>query len=233
MLDSLPPRENATSKVDFVSLEHQITAEPGSLHSVIGTDKASDRAFVVAIVSFFAALVLSRFSSSHGWAAVCLLVAVILEIAAGLLMCTRVVRAELRSLQHNTHEYAQETQNAYLHHERLYAWLQVQPLHELQRLLRFTIRRKDQLTDRLGLLGGGPERLGALPVLLGLYLQIKDFQLAWPLKIQFIPFLMGGLILGLYVVGWWGASWRMRLKLYEHLLTEAIARKTSDARGTE
>ena len=224
--DSQPLCEDAASRVDFVSLEHQITAEFGSLLSVPGQDKVSSVAFLVAIVSAIAALLFSRFSSSHEWAAVSALVALILEILGALVMSTRFVWGAFRSLKNNTREFAQDTQSAYLHHQRLYAWLQAYPIDELRQLLRFTIRRREQFADRLGLLGGGMERLGALPMLVGLYLQFKDVQLAWPLKIQFIPFLMGGLILALYVIGWWGASWRMRLKLYEHLLTEAIARQT-------
>jgi hypothetical protein len=83
------------------------------------------------------------------------------------------------------------------------------------------------MTFRLGLLTGGVERLGVLPVLIALYFQFKDWKFGYWQALGQVN-LAGGLLLWalllLYLGGWWLIRLKLRLDTYEMLLAEAVRR---------
>lgn len=104
-------------------------------------------------------------------------------------------------------------------------WLSEHPataLQEHQRMARIALSR---LSAKIGLLTGGLERLGVLPVLVSACLFLRNWDELmdmphWQLVIGF------GLIL-LYFVTMIANLMRIRLQLYESLLTEALAMKSA------
>lgn len=110
-------------------------------------------------------------------------------------------------------------------YRRFVEWLHAYGPDELSRKLQYIRDRRSSMTFRLGLLTGGVERLGVLPVLIALYFQFKDWRFGdWQALGQVN--LAGGLLLWalllLYLGGWWLIRLKLRLDTYEMLLTEAI-----------
>lgn len=103
------------------------------------------------------------------------------------------------------------------------AWLSAQPQHALtehHRVARLTLA---QISVRIGMFTGGLERLGVLPVLVSVWLFLRNWKdlLDMPLWQLLLGF---GLML-FYVVMTVGNLKRIRLQLYESLLAEALAIK--------
>lgn len=108
-------------------------------------------------------------------------------------------------------------------------WLSQRPrtvLEEHQRVGRLVLA---QMSVKIGMFTGGLERLGVLPVLVSAYLFFRNWDELmdmpyWQIMIGF------GLIL-FYFVMMVANLKRIRLQLYESLLTEALAMKSPEARS--
>jgi hypothetical protein len=108
-------------------------------------------------------------------------------------------------------------------------WLSQRPrtvLEEHQRVARLVLA---QMSVKIGMFIGGLERLGVLPVLVSAYLFFRNWDELmdmpyWQIMIGF------GLIL-FYFVMMVANLKRIRLQLYESLLTEALAMKSPEARS--
>lgn len=106
-------------------------------------------------------------------------------------------------------------------HLELVDWLRSFPLDQRERLSDFVSYRHARMKERLPMLTGSIERLGALPIVIALYLQFKDMQ--WPPHPGWMEvFLIFALVLG-YWLSVLQISVRLRLQLYETLLSKALA----------
>jgi len=105
------------------------------------------------------------------------------------------------------------------------AWLSERPASDLQEHQRMARLMLPQISAKIGLFTGGLERLGVLPVLVSAYLFFRngDELLDMPYWQLIIGF---GLIL-FYFVMMVGNLKRIRLQLYESLLSEALAMKSA------
>ena len=113
------------------------------------------------------------------------------------------------------------------HLRTILAWLREQPLDALVEHHRVARLQQAQMSVKLGMFTGGLERLGVLPVLVSVWLFMRNWKdlldmPAWQLLLGF------GLML-FYVVMTVGNLKRIRLQLYESLLVEALAMKSSPA----
>jgi hypothetical protein len=113
------------------------------------------------------------------------------------------------------------------HLRTILAWLSTQPLDALAEHHRVARLRQAQMSMKLGMFTGGLERLGVLPVLVSVWLFMRNWKdlLDMPLWQLLLGF---GLML-FYVVMTVGNLKRIRLQLYESLLAEALATKSSPA----
>jgi hypothetical protein len=113
----------------------------------------------------------------------------------------------------------------------LIAWLRRFPTAVLLEHLRFAHRVRTRLSMKIGLLSGGLDKLGVVPVLIALGIQVKALAdwgqtPTWQILI--------GLFLSIsYLVALMGAFMRLRLQLYESVLEEALEARTPPARGPE
>ncbi|GLQ46705.1 hypothetical protein GCM10007862_17560 [Dyella lipolytica] len=102
------------------------------------------------------------------------------------------------------------------------------PLHVIAAQLRYVSDRKSRFIYRHGLLSGGIDKLGILPLLLAMYLQFKDWSFGdWKGMLDHIHWIGAFLLtmlLATYLVSWWGVRAKGRLDLYEMVLTEASIR---------
>jgi hypothetical protein len=106
----------------------------------------------------------------------------------------------------------------------LQPWLATFPRPMLEQHLRFVQATQARLAAKLSLMGGNLDRFGILPVFLAIGVQIKmvtsdtlDFPLWQTLPALF--FAIG------YLIGLNGAFLRVRMNLYEVVLTEALERR--------
>lgn len=111
----------------------------------------------------------------------------------------------------------------HLHLQSIVRWLATFPADVLEERLRTVQLAERQLVAKLGLLAGGVDRLGILPVLVSAYLFIRNWNQLLDLPIWQI--LLGIFLMVLYLISTTGSLMRIRLRLYESMLADALARK--------
>ena len=120
-------------------------------------------------------------------------------------------------------EFAEQLDFDLPHHLELVDWLRSFPRDQCEKLGEFIAYRHARMKEKLPMLTGSIEKLGALPVVIALYLQFKDMH--WPPHPSWLEI---GLIFVL-VFGYWLSmlqiSVRLRLQLYEILLSKALTQK--------
>jgi len=106
----------------------------------------------------------------------------------------------------------------------LQAWLAQIPLQTIERHLRFIQAARSRVGEKLALMGGGLDRFGILPLILAIGVQLKTVMtesLDTPLWL-----LLPGLFFAItYLIALNGSFMRIRMHLYEIVLTEALARR--------
>jgi hypothetical protein len=107
------------------------------------------------------------------------------------------------------------------HHLAIVEWLRTFPLDQREALNEFISYRHERMKEKLPMLTGSIEKLGALPIVIALYLQFKDMH--WPPHPGWVEiFLIFVLVLG-YWLSVTQISVRLRLQLYETLLRKSLA----------
>jgi hypothetical protein len=99
-------------------------------------------------------------------------------------------------------------------------WLRSYPRSVLEEQLRYARFAQERLGAKLGLLIGGIDKLGLLPVCLSLYVVLRGWRelLALPSWLS----ILGIMAAILWIIGWLGASFRLRLQLHEALLVDSL-----------
>lgn len=109
------------------------------------------------------------------------------------------------------------------HLRNLAAWLAGYPRETLESSLRYARMGHDRLQSRLGTLIGGIDRLGLLPVLVSLFVLLRNWQDLLQLPAWLA--MLGLLAPILWLIAWLGAAFSRRLQLYAFLLDEALRMK--------
>lgn len=102
----------------------------------------------------------------------------------------------------------------------LVTWLAGYPRQTLESSLRYARMGHERMHSRLGMLLGGVDRLGLLPILAALFVLLRNWQdlLGLPLWLA----ILGLLAPFLWFIGWLGAEFGRRLQLYAFLCEEAL-----------
>lgn len=146
------------------------------------------------------------------------------EILAFAVFLIRFIKRNWKIFRQSRRSYAIDLDGDYGEFLKFVNWLKTFCPVELSQKLRYVRGRKNSMIYRLGLLTGGVERLGVLPVLVALYLQFKDWEFGDWESIGQINVVGGSLLwilLLLYAAGWWLIGLKTRLDTYETLLAEA------------
>ncbi|WP_266160427.1 hypothetical protein [Dyella silvatica] len=118
-------------------------------------------------------------------------------------------------------ELAEELDLDLPNHAALIHWLGTFPRDQLETLSDYVSYRRDRMQERLPLLTGSIEKLGALPIVIALYLQFKDMR--WPPHPSWTEiFLIFALLLS-YGASLLQISVRFRLQRYDALLKKALS----------
>jgi len=125
-------------------------------------------------------------------------------------------------------QYAETLDFDMPHHVEIVAWLGGFSRERRQLLSAYCTHRLDRMRSKLPLLTGSVEKLGALPLAAGVFLQLKD--LHWPLQMQWPQILLIAFLMLCYWAGVLQLSLRFRLELYDALLKQAL---DSQSDGTQ
>ncbi|WP_333680702.1 hypothetical protein [Dyella sp.] len=150
---------------------------------------------------------------------------VLLQWAFILISLVRIGYRTWRTYKRQYMDIATELDSFYVRYRCIVDGLRTYPPSEVAKHLRYLRDRKTSLIYRHGLLSGGIEKIGILPLLGLLYLQLKDWAFGdWKGLFDHVH-LIGGLLLWVllitYGVAWWAARTKGRLDVYEALLAEA------------
>ena len=128
--------------------------------------------------------------------------------------------------QHET--FARELDQQLVQYNIIVDAIRGYPLAVIVTHLRYVRDRKSRFIYRHGLISGGLDKLGILPVLVAMYLQLKDWSFGdWKGLLDHVHGLgvvLLTILLMTYGLSWWGARAKGRLDLYEAVLMEASVR---------
>lgn len=119
------------------------------------------------------------------------------------------------------HESAEELDFDLPHHLETVQWLRGFPRDRLTTLSEFIAYRHERMRERLPILTGSIEKLGALPVFIALYIQFKD--LHWPPHPSWAEISLMLALIFVYWVSLLQINVRLRFQFYDILLKKALA----------
>lgn len=152
---------------------------------------------------------------------ICLLIEVAGFLVGGLLTAKR----EWRQYAKPRLSHAEEMDAEFNRWQDLIKMLRQFPRSQREERLRFVIALRQGMTERMGLIYGGLQKLGPFPVLVALYIQFRNWEWGdW--AGAFDVNLLGGLLIFamvfMYALGWVLMAVRTRLDTYVNLLEAAL-----------
>ncbi|WP_029218857.1 hypothetical protein [Xanthomonas cassavae] len=146
------------------------------------------------------------------------------ELTGFLISAALTVKREWPGFRRPYADHAELMEREFHQYQSIVAALRRFPLEQRRRREAFMRDRRTNMHDRLGLFTGGMEKLGFMPVLLALYLQLKDWRLGgWAVlsKITLIQGVLAFTLLFAFAMSWHLIRLRTRVQSYEQLLAEA------------
>ncbi|WP_223202837.1 hypothetical protein [Stenotrophomonas sp. 169] len=153
------------------------------------------------------------------------LVCVCVEIGGFLLGFVLQARRDLRQYTQPRLSHAKEMDADFAHWRELVQRLHAFPRQQREERLRFVSTLRTGMTDRMGMMYGGLQRLGPFPLLIALYLQFRHWQWGDWSAVFDVTFIEAVLIVAmvlLYAVGWLLVGLRVRLDTYVSLLEASL-----------
>lgn len=152
----------------------------------------------------------------------------VIEIAGIIGLAILQAREILPAVRNRHGKFAQRLDREFEMYRAVVSWLRSHDLADLTSRLAYVRSRRDMLRRKLGLFAGSIERLGVLPLLVVVYLQVHNFT-TWPPQFRVAELLAIWALVLAYGVGWFAAVATLRLDLYEQLLADAVERVNGDA----
>ncbi|SHL63299.1 hypothetical protein [Rhodanobacter sp. OK091] len=208
-------------KLTFAALDARIEALPESPSDTAVFPKKAKWGLVAAAAgALFGLLSVKLLPSNAMYTLVLAYAGLAVEIAGAAIMAISQIPKKWPTFANERRDFAKQLDFDLPHHLALVEWLQTFPLDQRERLSEFVSYRHERMKERLPMLTGSIEKLGALPIVIALYLQFKDMH--WPPHPSWVEiFLIFVLALG-YWLSVMQISIRLRLQLYETLLSKAL-----------
>lgn len=190
-------------------------------------------AFLIGVVGTIFALIASVLSPKYlsvWWG----MGSVLAELAGFALFLALFLKREWRSFRNNKRDYAKELDRDFEKYMEYVRQLRTYPRGQRDDLLRYIQARRKVMHHRMGLVTGGMERLGVIPLLGALYLQFKDWKLGdWTAlgKVTLVQGVLALALLAIYMASWQLVLLYSRTEAYELLLIEAAAQEDDAQRG--
>jgi hypothetical protein len=154
-------------------------------------------------------------------ASICLLIEVVGFLVGGVLTAKR----EWRQYAKPRLSHAEEMDGEFNHWRTLIESLREFPRKQIEERLRFVTALRQGMTERMGLMYGGLQKLGPFPVLAALYLQFRNWEWgdwAGAFDVNLVAGLLIFSMVLMYVVGWLMVAVRTRLDTCVSLLEAAL-----------
>lgn len=148
-----------------------------------------------------------------GWLKVA---AIVVEAACLGVLYYRQIRDIAPDFIDSKRKFAVEMDEHFAERNAVVAWIRRLPAVELAARLAYVDVRLDVLTSRGALVFGAVDRLGVLPVLVGLFLQLQALK-----SVSYPILLFGILIVALYCMALWLSRYRLLLENFKRLLLSA------------
>ncbi|WP_225578263.1 hypothetical protein [Rhodanobacter sp. 7MK24] len=165
--------------------------------------------------------IISKTLPNSRWALATVVVLLVIELTAFIVAWTAELPGFNLKPSSERRESAEILDFDMPHHEALIDWLRDFPRERLQAMSDFAGFRVERLRSKLPLLIGGLDRLGILPILAALVIQLKDMH--WPPQASWPEVFLFALLMGLYWLSVLQVGVRFRLELYDMLLKKALA----------
>lgn len=184
-------------------------------------------ALLVGVAGAIFALVASSLSPRHlsVWWGVS---GVLVELTGFAVFLGLFLKRDWRNFRNSKRDYAMELDRDFDRYMEYVNQLRSYPRGQRDHLLRYIQARRKVMHCRMGLVTGGMERLGVIPLLGALYLQFKDWRLGdWAAlgEVTFVQGVLAVALLVIYVASWQLISLYGRTEAYELLLIEAAAQE--------
>jgi hypothetical protein len=208
-------------KLTFAALNSRIDALPEYPPNQTIFPKKAQWGFAMgAIGGLFALLCVKLLPGNAIYTAVLVAIGVAVETAGVILAAISKIPKKWPTFANERRDFAEELDFDLPHHLALVEWLRTFPLDQRETLGEFVSYRHERMKEKLPMLTGSIEKLGALPIVIALYLQFKDMH--WPPHPSWLEiFLIFVLAFG-YWLSVTQISVRLRLQLYETLLRKAL-----------
>ncbi|KRG76418.1 hypothetical protein ABB28_02950 [Stenotrophomonas chelatiphaga] len=155
-----------------------------------------------------------------------LMACLLIEVTGFLLSFVLMLKREGRQYLKPRLTHAAEMDGDFAYWAYLVDQLRTFPRHDREQRLRFANSLRHSMTDRMGLVFGGLQKLGFFPVLVALYLQLRGWQWGdWAGAFDVNPAaaILIFLMVLLYALGWVLVGIRTRLETYVNLLEASLA----------
>lgn len=209
-------------RLTFAQMEAWIEALPVGPVAALGTPRWIVRCNLVGMAGMALALspsMLIQWLQPQLWMLWMARMGLATMIAGLLPGFVRNVRVLLQEFRHHRRGLIEQFDHDVDQFRALVARLAAYPCEVLDERMRYARMGHERLASRLSMMVGGVERLGLLPVLLSLFVVLRNWR-----DLLGLPFwlaLLAAMAAGLWLIGWAGAEFRRRLQLYEFLLGEA------------
>lgn len=209
-----------SAKLTFRELNDRIEALPQHPSTSVQVSKRTQWGYLIGFAAWGAGLLLAKLLPHNQiYTVVVTAVMLIVELVA---MAVAVIPQRpwrLPGFRQERCEYAEQLDFDMPHHAELIQWLRTFPREQLEAMGEYAAHRHERLKDKLPLLTGSLEKLGALPIVIALYIQFKD--LHWPPQPSWAEILLGAVLVLCYWSSLLQVSVRFRVALYETLLRKA------------
>ncbi len=208
-------------KLTFAALNARIEALPEYPPDQTIFPKKAQWGFAMGVVGgLFALLCAKLLPSNTIYTASLIAIGVVVEAIGVVLAAIAQIPKRWPTFANERSDFAERLDFDLPDHLALVEWLRTFPLDQRKKLSEFVSYRHERMKEKLPMLTGSIEKLGALPIIIALYLQFKDMH--WPPHPSWVEiFLIFALVLG-YWLSVLQISVRLRLKLYETLLSKAL-----------
>lgn len=185
-----------------------------------------DRLGYVGVLLGLAPALIVQFLKPAAWMVSVALVGLALTAVGFLPVLVRDLSVLLRSIGRAREEFIRQWDHDFIAFEGLLAWLTAFPRDALERRLRFAQAAQTRIASKMGLIYGGADRLGMVPLIAAMYVQFDalsttDFDIPlWKIIVGFFALIVSAAAFQVSRV-------RLRLELHAALLAEALERKST------
>lgn len=183
--------------------------------------------WVIGILVFGTALTVpSMLRLAEGWVPLVSTAGVVLELCALGILVYRQAKDLAPDFIDAKQKFALDLDDYYLRREGVMAWLCALPSIDLERRRAYIESRLDSMNNRYAILFGAVDKLGMLPLMAGIFVQINALE-----KISALTLIFGGGIVVFYAMALWMTRFRLQMQTYIRFLRAAEQRAEAGRLG--